>query len=144
MNCVYRDSSCSPLLWLITFISNILLWTGLIRSVNPLLYIQVEVKANDRDFRVWHGVKLSAPCELIRIRIRIRVYAGPRCVFACMNHDTDQPCRAVQQLVFHTIASLGHPVLIHSEEISSSRQAWGFSQSRQAWDINDRILGILC
>ena len=24
-------------------------------------------------------------------------YAGPRCVFACMNHDTDQPCKAVQQ-----------------------------------------------
>ena len=24
----------------------------------------------------------------IRIRIRRRVYAGPRCVFACMNHDT--------------------------------------------------------
>ena len=35
--------------------------------------------------------------HMFKIRIRIRVYAGPRGIFACLNHDKDQPCRAVQQ-----------------------------------------------
>ena len=56
------------------FISNILLRTGLIRSVNPLLYIGVEGKAIDRDFRVGDGVKPSAPCELITKQELVLVY----------------------------------------------------------------------
>ena len=42
-------------------------------------------------------------------RIRIRVFSGSRGVFACPNHDKDQPCRAVQQPVDHTVTSLSHP-----------------------------------
>ena len=81
---------------------------------------------------------------LYRIRIRIRLYAGPQGVFACLNHNTDQPCRAVQQNVRNKIASLCYPVLIHTELISSNRQVRGDFSSRQARDICDRILGILC
>ena len=83
-------------------------------------------------------------CYTLRIRIRIRVYAGPRGIFACLNHDKDQPCRAVQQSAWHQSQVSATRMLIHSGKISSSRQAWGFSLSRQAWDINGRILGILC
>ena len=36
-----------------------------------------------------------------RIRIRIRVHAGPQGIFAWMNHDKDQPCKSVQQLAWH-------------------------------------------
>ena len=61
-------------LGLLSFISNILLRTGLIRSVNPLLYIGVEGKAIDRDFRVGDGVKPSAPCELITKQELVLVY----------------------------------------------------------------------
>ena len=49
---------------------------------------------------------------------RIRVYAGPRGVFACLNYNTDQPFKAVQQNVRKMIASLCYPVLIHTELIT--------------------------
>ena len=34
----------------------------------------------------------------VRIRIRKRVSGGSQGVFACPNHDTDQPCMTVQKL----------------------------------------------
>ena len=60
--------------WIKTFIANVLLWIGLIRSVNPLLYIRVEGKAIDRDFSAGGGVKPSAPGELITKQELVSVY----------------------------------------------------------------------
>ena len=39
----------------------------------------------------------SKVCSNMQVRVRIRVYAGPQGIFACLNHDKDQPCRAGQQ-----------------------------------------------
>ena len=47
------------------------------------------------------------------ISIRIGIYAKSMGAFACPDHDTDLPCKAVQQKVKNTIASLCHKVLIH-------------------------------
>ena len=63
----------------------------------------------------------------VRIRIRIRVYAGPRGIFACLNHDKDQPCRACRAVTkkawaFSVSILIRPPTLFPSS--SSSLSLW--------------------
>ena len=54
----------------------------------------------------------------VRIRIRVRVYAGPQGIFACLNHDKNNPCIAVSLNYFFLVSySSGF-------EIAQSSQEW--------------------
>ena len=64
-------------------------------KVNKLLKMFLDSWKADKSAKL---VLNSEKGELsVILRIRIRVYAGSRGLFACLNHDKDQPCRAVQQ-----------------------------------------------
>ena len=63
-------------------------------NIYCLSYYRRLTGANERCQDCFRGTLISTSNTCLRIRIRIRVNAGPCGVFACLNHDTDQPCRA--------------------------------------------------